>query len=710
LHNRNNFKINFDFIKVLLFFTFLNFFCVFIGNIFAQTKTVELNGDVLNYSLSGNSILAEGNVEVLKEGTVLLCDKVEFFQDTNIAKAEGNVSLTSGQGKITGDKLTFNFETMQGDFREAKIFSHPYYGYAEKVSKVSENEINMFDGYITTSDYDVPEYRLKSRKIEVYPQDKIVARNIFWCLGDVPVLYIPKMVQSLKDKKPRVILTPGYNKEWGMFLLSQWRYYFSENFKGTIRVDAREKKDIATGVDLKYKIEDFGEGVIYTYYMNERNITSKRFYMERPSPTIEKERFKIVWRHKWNIDEKTDTIWQYYKLSDSSLNKDYFEREYDKDISPSTYFLLTRRLPNATMSFQIDPRVNRFNAAVERLPEISYSFANKEIGDTNFYFRNTTTYSNLVSKAASPSEIRQKTHRLYFDNRVSYQKKIGFIEFRPYVGGSHTYYSRVKDIEKDYAIRGAFNTGASLSTQFYKVFDTSFNKFGINGDKFRHVVGPSVSYNYAHDPTVFSSELNSFDGIDSLSRSHSLTFALENKLQMKKDNVSSDLLRFIIDTDFRLKEHPSKGGFENIETELSFTPADHFAFRSDTLYETRKDRMTSANFSFYLKGKDEKWEWNLSKRWHREADDQVTTSLDWKINPLWAISMYERFDLKNVTQKEQIFAVTRDLHSWIMDISFSEKRGEGSEILIVFTLKAFPDIGFDFGSSFNKRKINSQSP
>jgi len=70
------------------------------------------------------------------------------------------------------------------------------------------------------------------------------------------------------------------------------RYFLNENFKGVLRLDAREKRDIATGADLKYKIPNYGGGLLKLYYMNERKITAKRWYKERPTPTIERERFK----------------------------------------------------------------------------------------------------------------------------------------------------------------------------------------------------------------------------------------------------------------------------------------------------------------------------------------------------------------------------------------------------------------------------------
>ena len=156
----------------------------------------------------------------------------------------------------------------------------------------------MEDGYVTTSDFDKPEYRIHSSKIEVYPEDKVVARHNRLKVGNIPLAYIPRYTQSLKEEEPRLQITPGFDKDWGIFFLTTWRYYISENFKGNIHLDWRELLDLAWGFDVDYKNEDFGNGVIRTYYTKERAITSDRIWEERPSPTPERERYKIEWRHK----------------------------------------------------------------------------------------------------------------------------------------------------------------------------------------------------------------------------------------------------------------------------------------------------------------------------------------------------------------------------------------------------------------------------
>ncbi|MBI3618201.1 MAG: hypothetical protein HY210_08315 [Candidatus Omnitrophica bacterium] len=671
--------------------------------------SVELNGDTIEYSMNGNKVTAEGNVVIFYKDVTLTCDHLEFSRDTSIAHAKGNVRLLKGgESEISGEEMTFNFATMNGDFAPASIFANPYYGKGEQVSKIDANHISMTNGYITTCDLDQPHYFIRSRKIDIYPKDKLVARKVCMKVGGVPLLYLPKMTQDLTGKKPLVTFTPGYDKQWGMFLLTSMRYELNDNLKGILHLDAREKKDIASGVDLTYKTPRAGSGSIRIYYMNERSITSRHFYQPRPSPTIERERFRSEWRHKWDIDQKTNAILQYYKLSDDTILKDYFKQEFYKDSSPKTFFLLTRNLAAGVMNFRVDKRVNRFEAAVERLPELRYDLSSQKLGETGLYFRNTSIYSNLTSKQASPTEVRLETMRVDTDSELAYPMKVGIFEMRPFVGGEHTYYSKTKDPDEYNTIRGIFRTGASLSTKFYKVFDTEVKKWGLDIHHLRHIVTPGVSYSYDHGPTFSSEQLNSFDSIDSRALSHNINFSLENKLQTKRNDEVVELLRAVIGTNFALKENPGKGGFNTITTNIDFRPVDRATFYFDSTYDTREEYLTTANFDLYINA-GPKWTAGIGKRWNRVVDDQVTAEFSYKINPKWAIRTYNRFDVKSGMHKEQEFTLRRDLHEWTMDINFNETRTKGSEIWIVFTLKAFPDFVVDMGTSFNKRKAGSQS-
>ncbi len=676
----------------------------------SQSKAIIINADQTEFLQKENKAFLIGNVEIIRENTILTCDQAELDKNTGVAHAKGHVILRSAQGTIVGDELTFNFEKMTGDFVGAKLTAEPYYASGEKIEKVGENHIVMQRGYMTTCDLHKPHYKLNAKKVDIYPKDKVVARRVNMTVGPAPVLFIPQYTQIINDKKPRVIYTPGYDKQWGAFLLQTWRYYFSENFKGNIHLDYRERRDFASGVDLDYKIPNRGKGVIKTYYTLDRPITAKHFWQERPSPTPEHERFKGEWRHKWDIDDTATATWQYYKLSDPSFLKDYFKREYEKDREPPTFFVLTKGFTHGTVGLRTDVRVNRFTSAVDRLPELSYDISSQELGDSGVYWKNKTLFSNLVSRAASPTEDRKKTMRVDTDNELSYPFKVAFLELRPFVGGRETYFSRSKDPADYHSMRGLFKTGADLSTKFFRIFDLQTKYLGVEINRLRHIITPSVSYLFTTDPTIASDKFNSFDAIDTITRSHSITFALENKLQTKRNDENVDLFRSIVSSDFLLKENPGTGSFNSIKTDFEINPANWLTFNSDTDYSSPRDKLLSSNFDIYVHDpQKKKWRFGLGKRYTLDVDDQITTDWQYVLNPKWKISAYNRFDIDRGIHKEQEFVLTRDLHCWEVALNFNETRGEGSEIWLVFTLKAFPEMMLDVGTSFNRRKAGSQS-
>ncbi|MDP8212389.1 MAG: LPS assembly protein LptD [Candidatus Zapsychrus exili] len=684
-------------------------FLLFATNVFAQDKEpVEINGDIVEYSIDGNKVVAKGNVSIIHKGQTLFCDEVEFFRDTKIANAKGHVVLKSEQSEISGYKVTYNLNTGLGDFYNAKIVAHPYYGEGDKATKVSKNKIVIDNGYITTSDYDKPGWRMKSNKIDVYPKDKIVGHNVKWIVGKLPLMYFTKYTQNLKDRRSRWVLTPGYYKDWGIFLLSTYMYDFSENLKASIHLDIRERKDFASGIDLEYKIPNMGDGIIRTYYMHERAIDASRFWKIRATPTVETERYKVEWRHKWDIDKRTQAVLQYYMTSDTNFLKDYFEKEYEEDGQPSTFFVLTKNFDRSSLTFRTDLRVNRHQSAVERLPEITYNMPNREILDTGFYYKNTTSFAKLARKTASPSEARLNTTRFDTDNQISYPMKIAFLEVNPFVGTQQTYYSKTKYTSKYDVIRGIFKTGATVSTKFYKIFEVYKRVLGIDIEKARHIITPTISYNYTNYPTILPADLDQYDSIDALNNVHNINLSIENKLQVKNGGETVDLIRCILATDYKLKQDPADSGLDGITLDIDFKPKEWLEFYIDAAYDTHKETLSTANFEAYINNGD-KWEFNISNRYTNNADNQISTEISYRFNKKWKLELIQHFDSDVRSMKEQQHTLTRDLHSWEMDFSFREKRGDGKEFLLVFRLKAFPNIGFDIGSSFNKRKAGSQS-
>ncbi len=659
---------------------------------------VELNGDTMEYKADEGKFIASGHV-VLKQGdSVLTCERAEFFREKGEAHVYDHVVLKSSKGTVWADKAFYNFSKKQGEFTHARIMSHPLFGYAETISKINENYYVMSDGYITTSDYDNPEWRVRAKRIEVFPGEKAVAHQAAMFMGGIPVAYWSTYTHSLRGDRSRIKLIPGYKKHFGAFLLASYRAEVNEYLDLTYHADLRELKGVAWGLDADYRTPKTGQGLVRTYYIDEHSISSRK------ADALALERYRIEWRHKWNIDPETSVIAQYNKLSDTDFLKTYFEREYRQDQNPLTFFLLTRNMPGASLTFRTDIRANDFDSPVERLPEINYSLNNQQIGDIGFYFKSSNAASNLQQKQPDPNKSKNSTVRLDTDNEISRPFKAGIFELRPWMGTEQTYYTHTLDSAKDDSVRGLFKTGMDASTKFYKVYDVNFKKWGIEVNQLRHIVTPTIAYQYQSMPTMGPDKFYQFDQLDARNRINKFALGIENRLQTKRDGKSVDLFRSLVTTDYRMEGNNSQGSFGDVTWENEAHPNKYVTFREDATYDNDKNHLRDFNFDVYMKDL-KRWEWDLSRRWTQKDDDIVTSQVTYKFNPKWRTVIYHRFNADNGQWQEQQYSFIRDLHTWEVEFAYKTNNldyDKGSQFWFIFRLKAFPRVQFNGSSSLNR--------
>ncbi len=400
-------------------------------------------------------------------------------------------------------------------------------------------------------------------------------------------------------------------------------------------------------------------------------------------------------------------------MSDSTLRKEYFEKEYRADQSPATFALLTKSYTKAIASLRVDPRVNRFESTVQRLPEANITFNNQPIGDTGFYFKSSNTAVNLTQEAAVPSDDQHHTIRFDTDNEVSRPFKVSFLEFRPFVGTEQTYYSRTTYKEDYNSVRGIFRTGTDVSTKFYRVYETNYNKYGIELNKLRHVLTPTVAYLYQHAPTVGSDKLFYYDTIDARNTIHRFSPGLASVFQTKRNGQSIDLLRSLLTTDYYMsdnKEVTRRGGWGDVKLDNELYINRYVSFHQDATYSNAERHIQTVNADLYIKD-NKKWEFDIGRRYTYQDDDLITTQLSYILNPKWRTVIYDQWNMATGDWKEQQYSIVRDLHAWEVEFAFKDKKEydvNSSEVWVIFRLKAFPSVTFDGGSSLSKSKPGSQ--
>jgi hypothetical protein len=692
-----------------------------------RAQPIIVNGDQVEYSSGDKEVLASGKVEVIYKGAKLTCSKMTVNTQTKDAVAEGGARLEDENGVIEGEKIIYNLQSRAGTIIDAGFRANPYFGRARKIERVSETEFIARRGYATTCSFDRPHYRIKSRRITVFPGDKIRAEDNLLYIGKIPLLYLPKYNHSLKDPLMHVQVMPGKRKDWGPYLLTAWRYNLNPHLDGRVYLDYRERLGLAYGFGLNYVSPSFGKGDFKFYYSSEKPRSLPQ------GSLTEYDRYLLRLRHSWELGARTSLTSEIYMIGDekrkkldptSNMLKDYFFREYEKDSQPLSYVLLHHNFSYSSMDLLAQKRVNHWYDQIEKMPEAKYSLPSLQLGDTPFYFENNSSLVNLDKKAESSPVSSDDVTVTRFDttNKLSLPMKVSFLEFIPFISSRQTIYD--KGVEgSSVPKRTIFYSGADLSTKFYRVFDVKSNFLGMDINGLRHVITPSLSYVYNHEPTQTPEKLRQVDSIDALRGSNVVSAVLSNKLQTKRKGVKVDFVDARVSTDyvFDPKTGDKMGSnLSDIIYDLTLIPYAWLRMDADAIYQRsglRSDpnynKISTANCSLSLDlGKGNSV--GIGQRYQRKGSNEVTNSLQWRLNPKWKFSLYQRRNFghdTNIPQglREQEYTLSRDLHCWIMDITFNTKKNEGSAVWFIFRLKAFPEIEFGFNQSYSSPQSGSQN-
>jgi len=703
-----------------------------------KESPIIINGDNVEYSADNKEVTATGNIEVTYKGSKLTCNKLKVNMLTKEGQAEGNARLQDSKGIVTGEKIVYDFANKTGIIYAADFRANPYFGKAKVVEKVSDSEFIAKRGYFTTCSLDHPHYRFAVKKLDMFPGDKIQTKQTTLYLGAVPVAYLPRFNYSMKEPLMHVQVEPGKRKDWGPYVLSAWRCNITDNVDGRFLLDYRNKLGWAEGFYSNYRTPAAGKGEFKFYYTNEKPTDQPK-----GAPT-EFQRYFMRWRHKWDIDPRTNFTAELLKITDKrrkddrtyptnrSFLQDYFFREYEKDTSPLSYALFHHAFNYSSMDVLLQVRANHWFGQVEKKPEINYNLPSLQLGESPLYFESTNqlgTYNKIGD--ALGNDLTDT--RLDTKNTFSLPTKIAFIQFKPFVSSRQTFYDKGAN-DKTGIVRTIFYSGADLSTKFYRVFNVKTNFLGLEVNSLRHVITPTVGYLYTHVPTIPGTNIKQIDGVDSVNRGNTAALGLSNKLQTKRKGVSVDFVDFLITTNYVLdpklgdnaffpasSRRPGEGiksNFSDILFNLKVLPYSWMRWESDATFahadhtsqNYNKFSLANYNLSFDL-GNERSF--SIGQRYERKGKNEVTTGFTCRLSPKWKFGMYQRFNFRRTDSlewgsQEQEYTLTRDLHCWDLDITLNKKKISGTSIFFTFRVKAFPENEFGFNQTMTTKKSGAR--
>ncbi|MBI3616511.1 MAG: LPS-assembly protein LptD [Candidatus Omnitrophica bacterium] len=729
----------------------------------ATNEPVSVRGDQVEYFDALHKIVASGNVVASYKDTKLSCDQATIYTVTKDAYLKGRVRLVQPQGLLKGKEVIYNFGTRKGVVLEAEVEAGPWRTVGDEAQKVSGTAVQLKSGTVTTCDFEEPHSRLQAKEIQIFLDDKIVLKHAVMFIGNLPVFYLPSYIYPLDDKRPRVAIIPGKSKPWGLFLLTTWRLYLTENLQGQVHLDYRERKGFASGEDLKYELPtEFpvgGEGLLRTYYTNQRDIQRKQIWVnwfkeKKPSPPeVDHERFRVQLRHRTEIDPETRASLEYNVMKDPTVVQDFFPLEAQNDPSPATYFSIVRGAPWYGLTFLVNKRVNKFETLTQEWPSLSFNLRPQFIPWLpawerwgKWYYQSSFDYSHTnvaqpLGNGLKESVVKgDTTQELFYPTRL-----LRWLNVRPFFKFRETAFSRGANQTKP-LFRQAAESGFDLNTRFFRTFATESNFLGLDLHKLRHIIAPALTYDYQAPPTLSADRFLRSDG---LAKSNKLTPSIEQKLQTKRGEQGSlqtvDLARFTTSSSYDLEGSSGRGGrWGDVALDLESKLYRWLYFESDAKIDPHRfwgkpvtlnaDFIASPQANGRLPGarigevfddssgqsRELPWAFGMGYRYQREVSSVVTLQTVLNLGPKWRLGMYQGIDVKRfvtetsdrgnrVVKKiydfpDQEFRLRRDLHEWTAELVYQVQRGQGEAILLLFRLKAFPDLPLDFERGYHRPK------
>jgi lipopolysaccharide assembly outer membrane protein LptD (OstA) len=386
--------------------------------VYAQ-QNVILKAEEMKWFYNPPLLVGEGKVRVSYGDIFIEAERIEINLDTAELRGWKRISLKVNSHRIEGESLEFNLRKREGVIQQPRGREGSVAFQAQE-AYFSSQRIDLKKSSFTTCEYAHPHYHIKARLIQIYPGERLVVRDATFYLGSLPLFWTPVFVQHFTGKSRLLLPSPGYSDFAGWSVKSGYYFYLSPQMEGNLRLDWREKKGWAGGLEFFYRSKG-GEGSITTYYLKEKDTKKERGMARVRHITFSPSSPMLKLAIDYFSDEQ---IWKNYL---------YFLSAEEKQVFPS-FLSLTSTGESYSASIKWQPKITPLVDYPELLPRIRIDFFQPSVALGGLYLREQTELTNFV-------QDEKVTMRAYSSLNLSYPfTLLKFFRFRPSLNWQLFYY------------------------------------------------------------------------------------------------------------------------------------------------------------------------------------------------------------------------------------------------------------------------------
>ncbi|AKD03354.1 putative LPS assembly protein LptD [Pontibacter korlensis] len=572
-------------------------------------KVVHLYGDAkINY---GDMNLEAAYIQINYETNTLTATTLP----DSTGKEVGTPVFTQGAETYAAKRIAYNYKTRRGRISEVVTQQGEGYIHSEVVKRNENNEFYGLHNKYTTCNLEHPHFYISAGKIKAIPNDKVMAGPFNLVIGDIPTPlgFLFGLFPTPKTKRASGVIVPSYGENSRGFFLNNGGYYFAWNdymgtrVTGDIYSLGGWNVEASTDYVKRYSYRGNFRFTYDNFKNDEADVESSRTTDNALSQLPPSQQtFWINWNHspvtkpgRGSFSASVNAGSQLHQRVNYNGSAQYLSPTFNSHIS------YQKTIPNSPFSYTIKASQGQSTQTGTMnfvLPDLNFSMSQVSLSElltdapaTNkWYEKFTLTYnvraSNTVSNvqpARTRSDIPvlesapadtvpinfnnlqrlwengQKSAIHTFGIGLGNYKIMRFFNFSPSVNYNETWldekYSyrfdpdsqRVDVDTTNFGRVYQYSAGANLSTTIYGTVNF---KPGKKVEAIRHLVRPSISYNYrpdfgderfgfyqrtltGADPTTnraLYQDLARFrTGAPATGLSSALNFSIDNSIEMK---------------------------------------------------------------------------------------------------------------------------------------------------------------------------------
>ena len=666
---------------------------------------------------ASQKLVARGDALFEFDTVKVRADQITFYKKYGLLDASGNINFTTKNHRLLSDDFAYGVDSQSFSINKIKYGHWPYF-ISAKSGGGSFDSISLNKAIFYYGEPNRFSPNISANEIIINHNDDakgVSFKKVVFKLGNIPVLYIPKLKYSMTTNPFLLASELGYSGDYGTYFKSLLLLPLSDWFKFGLNLDFYSERGWLGGPAAQYyrKGENHSiKGAISYAAINDDGVLGLDFRNQAIAP----ERYYTLVQHKQTYGENLSLSFQVNDLSDSEIIRDFKEDIYLTNLFPLSYLETNYFIDQFALGSFVHFKNDDYSRVRQRLPELSVTYLASNILDSEFYHKGKVAFSEINEDTLNTSFNTGSSTLKYHNFDASYSAGRTFIykdrlRIKPRAQVRFTNFSLISDynsslnqFDQDY---GFILYGLDFESEFEALYPTANSIWGING--LRHLFKPSLSFTNisslnTEDPNftpIFQNtslaipftDLDNHRDIESVDELLMTRLSFKNFFQTRLPQYgSSNLMEFHLNADFYHRYASNHSGVIPLNknalwAEYALNPAPWIKLQLSSRFKIEDADLNENRMRLTLLDA-ERWQVGMSTYYIQDSVDQISLDYYLKLNEKTRLSSLIRANLlESEVSRFRIGIDTTSNSSWITTYALNYRKDLRRENKLSFDLR-----------------------